>query len=276
MNKRISGVKAIIDKYDFFILDIWGVIHNGMDIYPGVKELLLQFKKLQKRFCFLSNSPRPNNIVHAKLVSIGLDFVSQDQIVTSGDFFRYAVQSGDYKHLRNSKIYALDAEKNKDILKDLELNMVDDVARADYFVIMSYTSDLTRDEPKYKAFFDQALKLNLTAICPNPDKVVNEGKDIKYVNGYFAQVYQKMGGKVLYFGKPHLEIYQYLAQKFTPPLTKTLAIGDSIETDIVGANKFNIDSLLIMNGIHAGEKNIEKLFDLYNVRADYISDSFSL
>ena len=154
--------------------------------------------------------------------------------------------------------------------------MVDDVAMADYFVIMSFTADLANDEPRYKAFFDQALKLNLTAICPNPDRVVNDGKDIKYVNGHFAQMYQKMGGKVLYFGKPHVAIYQYLAQKFTPKLERTLAVGDSIETDITGANKFNIDSLLIMGGIHAGEKNIEKLFDLYNAQANYISEWFSL
>ena len=276
MNKRISGINAIFDKYDFFILDIWGVIHNGMDIYPGVRDALLALKNANKQFCFLSNSPRPNDIVYTKLINIGLDFVAQDQIITSGDFFRASVQSGDYKHLQNSKIYALDVEKNKDILKDLELNMVEDLDMADYFVIMSYTSDLANDEPRYKAFFNQALKLNLTAICPNPDRLVNDGKDIKYVNGYFAQMYQRMGGKVLYFGKPHVGIYQYLAQKFVPKLERTLAIGDSIETDIVGANKFHIDSLLIMGGIHAGEKNIEKLFDLYNARADYISDSFSL
>lgn len=276
MNKRISGINAIFDKYDFFILDIWGVVHNGMEIYPGVKDALLRLKNAKKQFCFLSNSPRPNEIVHTKLKNIGLDFIVQDQIITSGNYFRYSVQSGDYKHLQNRKIYALDAEKNRDILKDLQLNMVNDLASADYFVIMSYSSDLAKEEPRYKAFFEQALKLNLTAICPNPDRLVNDGKDIKYVNGYFAQMYQKMGGKVLYFGKPHVGIYQYLAQKFTPPLTRTLAIGDSIETDIVGANKFNIDSLLVMNGIHAGEKNIEKLFDLYNARANYISNSFTL
>jgi HAD superfamily hydrolase (TIGR01459 family) len=276
MNKRISGINAIIDKYDFFILDIWGVIHNGMDIYPGVKDTLLRLKNAKKQFCFLSNSPRPNAIVHAKFVSIGLDFIAKDQIITSGDYFRYAVQSGNYQHLQNSRIYALDAEKNKDILKDLELNMVDDVAMADYFVIMSFTADLAKEEPRYKAFFERALKLNLTAICPNPDRLVNDGKEIKYVNGHFAQMYQKMGGKVLYFGKPHIGIYQHLAQQFTPKLERTLAVGDSIETDITGANKFNIDSLLIMGGIHAGEKNIEKLFDLYNAQANYISEWFSL
>jgi len=273
---RISGINSIIDKYDFFILDIWGVIHDGINVYPGTKNALLKLRELNKPFYFLSNSPRPANIAHAKFLQLGLDFVSPDQIVTSGDFFRYEVQSGSFRHLQSSKIFALDAEKNKDILHGLNLNMVKDLAEADYFIIMSYSSDLNRDEQGYKEFFAQALKLNKAALCPNPDKIVYDGNDIKYVNGYFAQLYQKMGGKVHYFGKPYQGIYQYLAQKAAHPLASTLAVGDTVETDIAGANKLNIDSLLVTSGVHRGEKNIEKLFDLYSSRPNYISDGFGL
>jgi HAD superfamily hydrolase (TIGR01459 family) len=267
----ISGINEIINKYDFFIFDIWGVVHDGTKLYPSVRDTFIKLNELQKKFCFLSNAPRPASITCQQLVSYGLDFISPDQLITSGDFFKHEVESGSSRLLGENckKIYPLDQELNREILKDLKVTLVSNIEDADYFLILSSSTDLTEDAPKYKTFFKKALALNKPAICPNPDKIVNHGDSLKYVNGHFADEYRRMGGKVVYFGKPHKEIYYYLLKKFSPPLNRIIAVGDSIETDMTGANKFGIDSLFVLNGIHRNEKNLEDLLKKYDVQVTH-------
>lgn len=274
----INGLTPLFDKYEFFIFDIWGVLHNGVELYPAVKATLLELKKREKDFCFLSNAPRPSLTVCKKLAELGLDFINPKQIITSGEFYRHEVQCKNSKLLKGigNNIYALDEQNNRDILQGLDVNLVQNLEDTDCIMIMSYSEIEKVDENLYQQFFTKALALNLPAICPNPDVIVNSGDKIIYVNGYFAKMYKDMGGRVIYFGKPHQEIYEHLFQKLSPLKSSTLMIGDSLETDIKGANSFGINSLLLTGGIYKRENNIEKLFDLYAATPDYILNELCL
>ena len=88
---------------------------------------------------------------------------------------------------------------------------------------------------KFLALFSKKL------VCTNPDLIVHRGTKEEYCAGYIAKIFEELGGKVIYYGKPHKEIYEMCFKKNE----KVLAIGDNLRTDIKGANNLNIDCLFI-------------------------------
>ena len=118
----------------------------------------------------------------------------------------------------------------------------------------------------------QNFLINYTSkklICTNPDLTVHRGDKEEYCAGYIAKIFEEIGGKVTYYGKPYKEIYEMCFNKNE----KVLAIGDNLRTDIKGANNLNKDSLFISNGVHRNEfrNNFElkKLLEKYKVRVNY-------
>ena len=57
--KLIKGLSEIQSKYDAFFIDLWGVVHNGIQLYPSAIDVLKNLNQLDKRFVLLSNAPRP-------------------------------------------------------------------------------------------------------------------------------------------------------------------------------------------------------------------------
>ena len=107
-------------------------------------------------------------------------------------------------------------------------------------------------------------------ICTNPDLIVDRGNKRELCAGSVAMVFEKMGGNVIYFGKPYPEVYN---QSIENKNKKVLSIGDNLNTDIKGANLLNYDSLIISNGIHKNEieeKGIEKTAKSYEAICNYI------
>ena len=91
-------------------------------------------------------------------------------------------------------------------------------------------------------------------VCANPDLVVVNGGKTEICAGTVARRYEALGGKVHYFGKPHAPIYQEsLALLGVGDRKRILAVGDSLRTDIAGANAAGIDGLLVLSGIHRDE-----------------------
>lgn len=264
---RINGLRDVLDKYSSFIIDVYGVLHNGFTPYPGVLEMIDSLQ--DKKKIFLSNAPRPANIVCQKINNMGIN-INVDQIFTSGDFFRYKFQNG---MLDGKKIYLIGEGSNKDLLADMNLNQATSMEEADAAIILTFVEE-GEDMREHFSQLEEALSHNLEIYCPNPDKIVWYGSNLRYTGGYFADKYEKMGGKAHYFGKPHKEIYGHIIEKYN--LVNTLAIGDSLETDIAGANSSGIDSTLLLCGVHQKENDIEKLIEQYNIRPTYITQSFKL
>jgi len=264
---RIDGLKATIDKYDSFIIDVWGVLYDGRTYYEGVPELLDYLQ--DKKKVFLSNSPRPSSTVFERLNELGLN-IRQEDIFTSGDFFREKAHNGEFK---DKIFYVIGAAHNKDILDGIEIKTTEDMAKANAAIVLMFVDD-EQELQIYRDMLDKAKTHNLEVFCPNPDKIVSHADGIRYTGGYFAKYYETIGGKVSYFGKPHRAIYEHVINKFS--LRNTLAIGDSLETDIAGAKNLQLDSVLLLCGIHKNEHDINKLINELSLKPTYITNSFRL
>ena len=81
----INGLMAVADRYDGFILDLWGVVHDGVKPYAGVVDCLSTLKTLGKRVCLLSNAPRRIAAAEAKLTAMGVTPDLYDALYTSGE-----------------------------------------------------------------------------------------------------------------------------------------------------------------------------------------------
>ena len=114
-------------------------------------------------------------------------------------------------------------------------------------------------------------------ICTNPDLIVYRGARREYCAGSLAAVFEALGGKVVYFGKPYPEIYKFCIKKNE----SILVVGDNIRTDIRGANNMKFDSLLVTGGIHKDEfinlpiKDYDKILEKYKTKTNYYQEKLT-
>ena len=262
--KFIKGLNEVQDKYDTFFIDLWGVIHNGIQVYPGAIKVLENLNKLNKRFILMSNAPRPSKDVQDFLLKLNIDKALIKNVFTSGEA---ALKSLKQKKF-GEKFYHLGPKRDCRLYSGFEENK-QDIENADFILCTGLLDDHENSLEYYKNLLKR--KTDIHMICTNPDLTVHRGNKEEYCAGTLAEVFKKLGGKVIYFGKPHPEIYNFCINKNE----SVLVIGDNIRTDIQGANNMKLDSLLITNGIHKDEflnsnyDNYDKILEKYNTKTDY-------
>lgn len=250
----ISGLAEIADRYDALLCDAWGVIHNGVRVFPGVAEALSEFRSARGPVIVLTNAPRPSAIIPGQLDRLGLPRAAYDGVVTSGDATRAAIEA-----MLPRAAFKLGPEKDDGLYHGLDLSFVplDDAG----FIVCTGLFDDQRETPDdYRALLEDAAARGLPMICANPDVVVNWGGRMIWCAGALAEIYEGLGATVIYGGKPHAPIYDVamaaLRRAAGRPVAKakTLVIGDGLKTDIAGANAQGIDALYIAGegGVHGG------------------------
>jgi HAD superfamily hydrolase (TIGR01459 family) len=250
----MSGFGKLAAKYDGFIVDLWGVVHDGVKPYPGVLELLATLRASGKRVVFLSNAPRRAAAVGHNLVRMGVTPDLYDGIMSSGEAVYQALATRtdlDFVPLGH-RLYHLGPPRDRDVF---ELPGLIEVARpsdAD-FLLNTGPDDLLgpADPALYDDVLNEALAAGLKMLCANPDlEVVRDGERI-ICAGALAQVYAARGGAVIQRGKPDPAIYGPTLALLGMDASRVLAIGDSLRTDIAGAKAAGIDSCWVLSGIHA-------------------------
>ena len=242
--KLIKGLNQVQSKYDAFFIDLWGVIHNGIKLYPGAIEVLENLNKLNK--IFLKN------------------------IFTSGEAALQSLQ----KNIYGKNFYHLGPERDVSLFEGFENNRKN-LEDADFILCTGFLDSHKDSLDYYKDLLKQYTQLKM--VCTNPDLVVHRGSKTEYCAGSVAVTFEKLGGKVIYFGKPYPEIYNFCIKKNET----TLAIGDNIRTDIRGANKMKLDSLLIIDGIHKKEflnlaaENYDEVLKKYKTKTNYYQERLS-
>ena len=266
MTKNLDkdGFSSIVDDYQLFYVDLWGVVHNGISLYQEAIKTLKEITKRKKDYILLTNAPRPNHAVKSFLEKLGMEKEIRDHVFTSGE----AALNYLKKNLLNKTFFHVGPPRDFDLFKDFKNNKLESLESCNYILCTGLFDDYNMDLNYYKELFEKNLKKKM--ICTNPDLIVDRGNKRELCAGSVAMVFEKMGGEVIYFGKPYPEVYN---QSFDNKDKKILSVGDNLNTDIKGANLLNFDSLLISNGIHKNEieeMGIEKTSKSYEAICNYV------
>ena len=260
--RELNHLSEVCDAYDTFVIDLWGVMHNGIKLNDRAMEAVAQLKIKLKKIVFLSNAPRPSAKVVDFLLKMKMNKNYLSNVMTSGEAAMQAINQNKF----GKKFFHLGPSRDSSIFKKVKDNKteIDDCD----FILCTGLFDENEDNMDY--YKNLLLKhVSKKLVCTNPDLIVHRGNKEEYCAGYIAKIFEELGGKVTYYGKPHKEIYQICLK----PNEKVLAIGDNLRTDIKGANNLNKDCLFISNGIHRNEFNsnleLQKLLVKYKVKANY-------
>jgi HAD superfamily hydrolase (TIGR01459 family) len=246
----LSSIAGLAATCDAWIVDIWGVMHNGAHAFDAAGEACRRFRAGGGIVMLLSNAPRPFSAVVGHMAALGVDPAAYDGGVTSGDATRGLIDAwGD------RPILHIGPERDKGLFAGLEAVLVS--AEQAQAIVCSGFYDDTRETPAdYAGLFEGLAARRLPMICANPDVVVERGDKLVYCAGALAAAYAEKGGEVVYAGKPYLPIYQRTFAaidrvKGSPvPKERILAIGDGLNTDLLGAHLAGLRSAFIASAVH--------------------------
>ncbi len=232
-------------KYSVILCDIWGVVHDGVRLYANAAERLRQWRDQGRRVILITNAPRTAEAVQAQLGRIGLPRDCWDGIATSGE-----AGIAEIKTLAHPTGF-LGTEQDRIILEAHGLHFLDD-GFTDIAVTGLDGTRMLVDE--YRPQLEALAGRDVLFHCLNPDRIVVRGGITEPCAGALADVYEGLGGRVEWYGKPFPAIYDYaMSLAGNPPHDVVLAIGDALVTDMLGAAKQGFDAVFVQGGIHAGE-----------------------
>ena len=266
MTKNLDneGLQLIAHNYDLFYIDLWGVVHNGEKLHEKAIIALKKLLELNKKFVLLTNAPRQIDTVKVILEKMGMDENLRSHVFTSGEASLIYLS----KEHKSQKFYHVGPPRDFDLFRDFKNYKSSEIDYCEYLLCTGLFDEHDKDLNFYKDLLEGYL--NKKMICTNPDLIVDRGNRRDLCAGSVAMVFEKMGGEVIYFGKPYPEVYNQSIDNINK---KILSIGDNLNTDIKGANLLNYDSLLISNGVHKNEiidKGIEKTSKQYEAMVNYM------
>lgn len=274
--KTIGGLKEIADEYDLFLIDQFGVLHDGQTPYPGAIRVLEELRSKGKTVVLLSNSGRRSAANIARMETLGFPRDLYDHFVTSGEVAWHQLSAG-IGAGETRRCLLLSRGGITSAVEGLGLELVEDAADADLVLLAGSDGDSVPLEV-YLEKLRPAAERKLPCLCTNPDKIMITPSGLRYGAGRIAEEYEALGGPVEWIGKPWPSIYRFALERSGGAEGKRIiGIGDSIEHDIAGARGIGAASLLIKGGIliDAHEKELSDLFAQYEATPDFLSQSFA-
>ena len=251
--RPIAGIGALARDFDGFIVDQWGVVHDGATPYAGARECLEALRAAGKRVVMLSNSGRSNAANEALMASMGFPRELYDAFIAAGEDARSAIatRSTPFHARLGTRCFAMTRDGERKLLEGLGLTFVERVADADFVAVIGIDSP-RRNLPDYEGELQAARARNLPMVCANPDLVrFHEGRLVD-APGVLAHRYEALGGEVFWHGKPHPPIYDScLARMGGIARERIVAVGDSLEHDVAGAASVRLPCVFVAGGVHA-------------------------
>jgi HAD superfamily hydrolase (TIGR01459 family) len=275
----IDGIGGIAGDYDLFLLDQWGVLHNGETAHPDAVSVLRRLHEAGQRVVLISNSSKPSANSIANLTRMGIDRELYADVVTSGEIAWREMKAGTDPFFGGlgRRCYMFTWGGDRSFIAGLPYEEVATVDEAD-FLLLSGTSGATISI--YEDALQAGIARGLPMICLNRDFVaVDPAGNLVECSGMVARRYEALGGTVRYYGKPGRAIYE-ACLALAPGARRPIGIGDSLHHDIEGGRVMGIDTVFVTGGIHAfdlgirpGEKPaqaaLRKLYEEQGVWPDY-------
>lgn len=246
----LSGLAEIAGEYGALLCDVWGVVHDGHSARAPAVEALRKFRTGRGPVVLLSNAPRPVEDVRKQFAHLGVPEDCYDMILTSGvlarDDLARRSQNG------SLKILHIGPERDRGIFAGIPLACVE-AERAELVLCTGLFDDDTETPDDYRDLLADIARRKLTLLCANPDIVVQRGGQLVHCAGALARLYEELGGRCIYFGKPYAPIYEAAlsgVRELAKRAVRVLVLGDGLNTDIRGANAAGLDSVFIVDGIH--------------------------
>ena len=259
---KINNFSEIFEKYDSIICDIWGVIHNGQELFSSSVDCLYDLKNKGYPIILVSNAPRPGEEIKLILEKMGLKKNCYDKIITSGDLTQKILNDGSL----GQNCYHIGPDRDLKIFEGIRVNRVN-FDKSDFIFITGLFNDEEEDENTYLPLLEESKKRNLKLLCANPDIWVQRGNQLIPCAGAISKKYESIGGKVINIGKPFQPIFDEAIKNIDSlgkgNFSSTIVIGDGIDTDIKGANDYKLDSLLTLGGLFSGQK-IDEVYKVIN------------
>lgn len=233
-------------KYRLILCDVWGVVHDGVTLYPGASERLRGWREEGRCVALITNAPRTAEAVEQQLARIGLEHGAYDFVVTSGEAGIEALKA------LGEPVGFVGTKQDREILEGRGVQ----IAEGDDFSELACTGTVEgRPDPQdYRDDLERWSERDVHFHCLNPDRVVVRGGVPEACAGAIADIYERLGGRVTWYGKPYEAIYRHALERAGgPPAAQVLAIGDGLQTDILGAALMGFDAVFVSGGIHSGE-----------------------
>jgi HAD superfamily hydrolase (TIGR01459 family) len=267
--RLIDGMRVLAPAYDGFILDLWGVVHDGTAPFPGVLDCMERLIGAGKRLVLLSNAPRRADDVRRRIAMIGVPEELYHGVMSSGE------EAWQHLRRRDDPFYAglgrrclhIGSDRDLEMRDGLDLSFLGVPDEAD-FILNTGPAGWDDTIEDYAPVLTAARECDLPMVCANPDLVVIHNGRPALCAGALAEEYERIGGRVRWHGKPHASVYDSCIELLgIGDRRRLLAIGDSLRTDIAGAAAARIDSLLVAGGVHAAEFCVDGALDLGRISA---------
>lgn len=247
----LDGIAPLAERYEGFILDLWGVVHDGRRPYPGVADALAALKARGRRVCFLSNAPRRSHVVETLLTGMGLERGLYGGIITSGELAWRLLRGPD--HAGRNALH-IGPERDLSVVEESGIRLVASPDKAEF--VLNTGPDPERgneDVRAYRPLLQACATRRLPMLCVNPDRHVMVGEARVICAGALADLYAELGGpRAVEIGKPDPAVYPPALEVLgITDLSRVVAIGDSPHTDLAGAEAAGIDAVWALTGLAA-------------------------
>lgn len=250
----IARMADLVDRYAVYLLDSYGVLHDGRHLFEWAEVCLNRLLAAGKAIHILTNTPRRADMVARELDRVGLHSGLYQTVTSAGETTYRCLEQAPPSDL-GEYYYYIGPERSRDLLEGLSFECCETLSKADWLLLTGVEETVT-DVKDYDRLLTEARSRGLPAVCANPDRVAIRGGVRGPCAGTVAERFEGLGGSVHYFGKPFPNIYKLALERANVTESRgCLAVGDGLYTDIQGAQKAGIADLFIVNGIHGEQLN---------------------
>ncbi len=250
--RHVQRFGPLAAEYDGFVVDLWGVVHDGVNALPGAADCLAALRDQGKRVVLLSNAPRRSDRAASMLHAMGIDGSLYDQVLTSGEATRGLLIARDDRFFASlgQRVFHLGPDRDRNVLDDVSCTVVDTIGQADWVLNTGPDDEKPEALEDLLALLDRMAERDLPMVCANPDLEVIRGGVRVICAGLLAQFYSERGGTVRTIGKPDPAIYATVLATLGGNVRRIAAVGDALATDMKGAKAVGIDGIWVLGGIH--------------------------